>query len=651
MTTIATLWVKLGLDQKGYASGLAGAAAKTKQVGQSMMKTGAMMTAGLTLPIIGAGVAATKAAMDLQESQNAANVVFGESVEIMNKYGDTVAKTAGLSRAEFNQLGAVTGAFLKNVGFDTAKAAEETIKLTERAADMASIFNTDVSQALAAIQSGLKGEFNPLEQFGVKLNAAAIEAKALEMGLVGTTQSTLAYADATSKVIKSTDKLQAGIETLMTSGFEDYEAAGQAAADALKLVRVAERDAGVGSEEFAAAMENLLNVQLEWGNELGPVGGQIVSLAKSYDKVGAALEGTKGDITDTMKAQAALALVMKQTDQFAGDFVNTSDGLANSMRITKAEFTDAAAKLGTQLLPLGLKLLQFVSGLVDKFNALSPAQQKNILIIAGVVAALGPLVSIIGGLVTVIGAIIPIITTVAGLLTFPLIAIIAAVIAVIALLYAAWTNNWGGIQEKFAAFVAWITPIWEAVWGAIVKYFEYIWAQVKTIWEAFSLLFQGDFRGFGEKLREAWDRAWNLIKEIFNAALQWFKSINWGEVGKNILKGIINGVLNLRQWAIQTMINLAKGMVEAFKGFFKIKSDSRVMMKVGQHLAGGLMTGFGQNVELSPVPVLGSMRNLGGQTDGGGKQINIEINVDKLGDNADINYLAQEVARRITSAS
>ena len=332
MATAATIAARLTLDTKSYDSALKNAAKKTSEtalnIGAAMTRAGAAMTAGLTLPIVGAGIAATKMAVDLQESQNAVNVVFGESAEIISQYGDTVAQTAGLSQAEFNQLSAVTGAFLKNVGFDAAEAANETIKLTERASDMASIFNTDVSQALNAIQSGLKGEFNPLEQFGVKLNAAAIEARALAMGL----------ADA------------------------------------------------------------------------------------------------DGNISDSAKSTAALALVMEQTEQFAGDFAATSGDLANATKIAKAEFTDAAAALGTNLLPIGLKIVEFLSGLIDKFNALTPEQQKNILVVLGIVAAIGPLVTIIGGLITAFGAIIPVVTAIAGVLTFPLIAIILAVVAVVAFL-------------------------------------------------------------------------------------------------------------------------------------------------------------------------------------------------------------------------
>ena len=328
---------------------------KMSQFGDKMKSVGAGMTAGITLPLIAGATFAVDAASDLNESANAVNVVFGESADIMHEFGKSAAENVGLAESEFNQLGAVTGSFLKNLGFDQEAAAEETINLTQRAADMASIFNTDVGSALGAIQSGLKGEFNPLEQFGVKMNAAAIEAKAMEMGL----------ADA------------------------------------------------------------------------------------------------NGGLDDNAKAQAALALIYEQTNSVAGDFKNTSDGLANSMRITKAQFTDAAAQLGTQLLPYVLKGVQFLSQLIAKFQGLSPEQQKMILLIGGIAAGIGPVLVIVGSLISAIGAIIPVVTAVAGVLTFPLIAIIGLVVAAIALLAAAWANNWGGIREKVAAAIAFIRPLFQ----------------------------------------------------------------------------------------------------------------------------------------------------------------------------------------------
>ena len=188
--TLLSLLVKLGLDSSEYDKGLdnaqksaGGLQSKLAMVGGALVG-GGIAAAGAGVVALGGFLASTVSpASDLNESINAVNVVFGEGAKAMLDYGKTAAETVGLSNSEFNKMATTTGAFLQNVGFNADTAGQETIKLTERAADMASVFNTDVVDAMAAIQSGLKGEFNPLEQFGVKLNAAQIEARALEMGL------------------------------------------------------------------------------------------------------------------------------------------------------------------------------------------------------------------------------------------------------------------------------------------------------------------------------------------------------------------------------------------------------------------------------------------------------------------------------------
>ena len=81
------------------------------------------------------------------------------------RFGETSRTAVGLSQSAFNDLAVPLGALLSNVGLSADATAEQTINLTKRAADLASLFNTDVSTALEAINSGLKGEADPLEQF------------------------------------------------------------------------------------------------------------------------------------------------------------------------------------------------------------------------------------------------------------------------------------------------------------------------------------------------------------------------------------------------------------------------------------------------------------------------------------------------------
>lgn len=124
-----------------------------------------------------------QASSNLTESINAINVVFREGAKPIQEYGKTAANTVGLSQRAFNELVTPLGAMLLNAGNSADVAAEKTIKLTERAADMASVFNTDVRQALGAVTAALRGEADPIERYGVSLQGAAVDAKAAELGL------------------------------------------------------------------------------------------------------------------------------------------------------------------------------------------------------------------------------------------------------------------------------------------------------------------------------------------------------------------------------------------------------------------------------------------------------------------------------------
>lgn len=202
---------------------------------------------------------AVSAASDLGESLNAVNVVFKDSAQTILDWGKNNANQFGLSQREFNQMATPLGAMLKNTGMDMKDVAKNTISLTERAADMASVFNTDVGDALTAIQAALRGESDPIEKYGVSLNAAAVEARAL---------------------------------------------------------------ADTGKDSAKA-------------------------------------------LTDQEKAAARLSLLFEQTAAVAGDFRNTSDGLANSQRIQAARTEELQAKIGTKLIPVMLKINELKFALVQ----------------------------------------------------------------------------------------------------------------------------------------------------------------------------------------------------------------------------------------------------------------------------------------------
>lgn len=66
-------------------------------------------------------------------------------------------------------------------------------------------------------------------------------------------------------------------------------------------------------------------------------------------------------LTEQQKVQARYGLIMEQTAKTAGDFANTSDGLANRQRIMAAEFENVKAKIGAGLLPVLSAVVGFIT--------------------------------------------------------------------------------------------------------------------------------------------------------------------------------------------------------------------------------------------------------------------------------------------------
>jgi hypothetical protein len=203
-----------------------------------------------------------KVASDLGESVNALNVAFGNSAGAIIEFGKTASTTLGVSAVDFNNAAVRFSAFADRIVGSGGDASGFIAEISTRAADFASVFNIDVSEALRVFQSGLAGEAEPLKRFGINLLDSEVKA-------------------------------------------------------------------------FAMA------------NGIGEVGRQL---------------------TETEKVQARYGLLMEATAKTQGDFANTSDGLANGMRILQAQITNTQAEIGNALLPVLEDLLPVVSDLVAEFG-------------------------------------------------------------------------------------------------------------------------------------------------------------------------------------------------------------------------------------------------------------------------------------------
>lgn len=153
--------------------------------GRRWEKRGALMSATVTAPIVAAGAAMVSLASDQQEAFDKARAVFGDFAQDLIDWSDQAPKAFGLTRAEATDAAASIGNMALSSGLTQEAAALLGKDMVALAADMGALNNVNPNEMLTKLRSGLAGEAEPLRQYGVQLSAARIEAKAMELGLIG----------------------------------------------------------------------------------------------------------------------------------------------------------------------------------------------------------------------------------------------------------------------------------------------------------------------------------------------------------------------------------------------------------------------------------------------------------------------------------
>ena len=186
---IGALRVDLGMNTAAFEKGVGIAerklnrfAGNMQKVGKRMQGIGKNLTIGLTAPLAAFGYKATQAAIDAEEMESAFNVVFGNMSNDVRKWAEETGNAMGRSTQEI-QRGALAFQELFGKALAPEKAAEMSKQFAVLTQDLASFKNLSNDVAQQKLFSGLTGEAEPLRSVGVFINAAATDAKALELGL------------------------------------------------------------------------------------------------------------------------------------------------------------------------------------------------------------------------------------------------------------------------------------------------------------------------------------------------------------------------------------------------------------------------------------------------------------------------------------
>ena len=152
---------------------------------------GSLGSLGRNFAILGAGITASTAllgkavmsASNFEAEFEGVNQVFKDAAGSVQAFAEQAAESAGLSATEALQASKTFGLFATGAGLGVEAAADFSTTMVQLAGDLGSFNDVPTAEALAAIQSGLMGQAEPLRKFGVFLDDARLKQEALNMGL------------------------------------------------------------------------------------------------------------------------------------------------------------------------------------------------------------------------------------------------------------------------------------------------------------------------------------------------------------------------------------------------------------------------------------------------------------------------------------
>ena len=515
--------VSVVAETKNFSRAFKGLAKETgltnlANAGKQAVTTLATVAAAGAAAIGVAGAKAVSAAADLEQSTGAIEAVFKSGADQMKAFADTAASTVGLTKNEYQELGTLLGAQLKNGGTSIDQLAGKTNDLIGVAADLSAQFGGTTADAVAALSSALKGERDPIERYGVSLKQASIDAKAAELGFqkVGGSfdneaqqAATLALimeqtADAHGAFAREGDTLAHQVQVLKAH-FGDFAA--KAGTLVLPMVTAL---ASAAIEHLVPALESLST----WAQDIA-----IPALQDFAARIQANV------VPKIKQAAAVFQTEVRPRLQALIDWLTTT--VPPAVGRVVAFFEKFGPAIGAAAAVIGT----FVAGF-KTFNQIK---------------------TIIGAAKTAWAALN------ATMAANPIFLVIAAIAALVAIFVALYQNNetfraavdaaWAQIKAAVSVVVEWfqtnVVPQLQAAWAQIQAAWDAVWPQLQAAWATYGQPVADLIISIFQGVAANWDTIWQGISTVVSGVWQVISSVI------STVVGVISGIIQVWTSALQ----------------------------------------------------------------------------------------------------
>lgn len=617
---------------------------KVNKMAHGMVSVGGKLTLGLTTPLVVAAKQMVSSASDYQENLNKIDVAFGKSGKAVTKWAKNAKKQFGMSNNEALESTALFGDMATAMGITEKKAADMAMTLAGLAGDMASFKNIDVAQAMTALKGVFTGETESLKQLGIIMTQTNLEEFASKIGknykeMSQAEKVQLRYnyvlsagknsmgdyartADGTANTLRTFKKSVEDLLTVFGANLlpsvtkivgkmtEMVDSLASASPETQKTVlAVGGLAAGLGPAigamgQMFLASQGLSSVFASMKGKIAqiPLGLQLmkttaVGAGKDFKNLGGAIIKP---LTDSKIGQAAkgIAGTFKDTGtvvgQYCGLLGKQIDGsMGNIFSKTTKGVKGMSSSIGSALQPIISKVGTFSTAFMKGFNIMG--------VIGLVTAGLGLLHNNFGteiekmiSTVTEKGPAIIMNLTNGIVQNLPML-IESGRSLLMTIMNGIVLNLPNLIQSAFRIISALVSGISSQLPYLLPMALMMIMTLVQGVVDNIGMIIDAGLDllvGLANGIVAAIPELVAMLPEIIDTIKESFAQQDWGQIGKDIIDGLINGLKSMLSSLWNTVKDVANSIGDTFKSILGIHSPSKLFMQFGIYTDKGYAIGI-----------------------------------------------------------
>ncbi|WP_159562725.1 phage tail tape measure protein [Exiguobacterium sp. 8H] len=517
-------------------------------------------TFGTATAVIAAGLGfATKTAMDFEAQMSRVAAVSGATGSDLKKL-ESLAREMGATTQFSASQAAEALNFMAMAGYDTT----QMMNALPGVLDLAAAGGTELGLTADIVTDAMTG-------LGMKAN---------ETGrFVDVMAATITKSNTNVEMLGETMKYVAPVAGALGISIEDLSVAAGLMANAGVKASMAGTALRSGLTRLVDPPKEAADVMEKYGIELQKNADGSVNLAKMMQELRTKLSGVDKDAQAAaissifgQEAMAGWAAVVNASqsdfDKLTESIANSegvaskiaktmNDNLAGSLKTLRSAAEDLAIAIGSHLTPILRTVVDAVTGVINKFNSLSPTTQKIITMILlfnlalnGFLLFIGFVLTVVGNLILALNALPPVILSILG----PVFIVIGALYALGVIFIILWnhsdtfrkiaTQAWDAVSNAVSAAYSVMAPLIQAL-GKVIA--EWAIAAVEYI-----VMFAGMVVPFLQSAGQAFLTLWGNITGGAGGAL-------------SSIGGFFSFILSILSPVIERVVAFGNEFQEAFK--------------------------------------------------------------------------------------